>query len=1643
MAIRDTRAGGRATESGMSFQAGVGAWFAGHLATATPIGTRFGLKSSLPVRLQFETGRYLDDIEIDLADGDRILVQCKTTVDLSARSDGALSKTIAQLVSFYRDCRRNGQAPDPTRVTAVLAVGRAAPASLDELERACRFFDHGARWSDALETLPEASAKALAVFADAVRESWSGGDGALSEHHLAALARLFRIVRFAPQTGEADRLETARLLGGKLLDDESAGLAATDMLEAAVRQLVASGAPTDGQGLLNRLRTAGLNDRHSPIYDRDIEMLTKGTRGEIARLSRHARLHGGSERSVTRECMPDLDAAIDGGSLLVIGEPGAGKTGVLVMFAEERSRRTAPLVFLSTDRLGNVATADQLRMELGLQHGLLEILENWPGTEPGVLLIDALDASRGGQSERVFANLIEDAIERLSERWSVVASIRTFDLKNGVRFRGAVSGDPPSSRYSEPTLKNVRHFLIPNLTDRELDSLADVYVDLGRLVSDSSPSLRELLRNVFNLSLAAELVRDGEGAGGLDRVDTQSDLIDRYEDARLTDHRLQRAVLDVVSAMVDQNRLVIRTVRIGNADVEEVLRTGVLASPAVDLVSFSHHVLFDHAAGRFLLHWDRPELLVEQLSDDPSTGLLLGPALRFAVERIWRSDDPARTVSWRLMVDICARTDLDSVTASTALRTAVERVASVSDIEGLLALLAKRDRLDELGAVTVRLARFVGMRTSTVALTAGTALAWATLALEAARLRLRAFAETARLLLWVLQDIAGDGTDDHVMVSGEAARELLSYGWSGEGLQPFATQAIRFVGRSYATDKDASRELLARILVDPQFTARAHEEAAPLAECVLRISEVDPDFGVEIYECLFARGLPDDTKTWLGGHPSRIMPLSATRRQEYEHARWRLTRAFPSFMAKWPEHGTRAASAVAQADASHHGRTVLRICLRTRATINVVTNGRMLQDWRVERSASTQHEVLTAFEAFLRQVDAAGFHAVVDAASRGLTATRVWARILGIGGERADDVKVSLWPVATSPELLRVADLTRDAAILIGAVYPSRSSAEIAEFEEDLIRALAVAPGEEAQDGLRARRAIARVLHQIGDAGPVTSPLMQLKVEMEEAGELLGNHPYMSVRTYAGSSEEVPDHLLTAAGADLSSGVDKAVREVGREIEAGLRTWPEPPEAADVSSLWASVRSAVGMLDTASAVPVHREVERSAWGYIGNAVERLAGAASYSPDGSGHPSLGEMLQLVDRLAARPSAEEHDEDEEQEPDGTGLIAWGNWDVRVYAASAIVHLASRFGGADPSIVARMQRFVTDPGPAVRLQVAQSLNALWGVADARMWESADWIADEEMHPGVIAALVNGPLRRLSELEPDRVEELVSRILPRIVAGEGGLGTGRGEPLMESVAGLATRLWIGRGRPAAGLWVDHWLREPVVHDAFLWTFCSALRAALFERWLFPAEPDSADIQKRAHAFAETLAQAACLLVAESREVLLASDASSKRKEDAKLRFGVGSRLLDHLTNQFYFGSGAFRQDMGDDPSGLETDAAKVEFLQEYGAVLDAIGLGGGASTLHHLLELYEHLVDADPEGVFDKVATLLVGQGRAEEYHREGMGADAVVRLVRRYLADHRAVFDDGSRRIRLLELMKLFSGAGWPEAMALLYELPDLLR
>lgn len=1640
------RAGGRATEGGMSFQGSVGAWFAAHLVSEMPVGSRFGLSDrGCLTTLQLETGVGLDDIVVESDDNSAIFVQCKTRPSLESAANSDLGKTLRQLVRLVIARRTNPHEHlDPEHNSAVLAVAADAPRSLDDLHAACRVFDLGGQWHTVISQLSTKRRKALELFGAHVRAAWTTETGTPPlDEWLPALARLFHVVRFDLTQGGSDRREASRVLGARVYGREDAGEAPLGSLNTIVRDLIRSGAPANRIGLLRALRAAGHEDTRAPRFDSDIAQLQSRSAAELRRLDRHRRLAIGAN-PIPRSCLALLDAAIHGGSLLVTGEPGSGKTGVLVSLAERMQRGGAPVVFLSVDNLTVATTRLGLCQELVIQYDILEVLANWPGRSQAFLIIDALDASRGGPAESVFSTLIEEALDKLGERWSVIASIRTFDLKNGRRFRDAMRGAPPNRDFAVPGLDQVRHFQIKQLNDEEIAFVEQSASELRSLLESAPTPLRCLLRNVFNLSLAADLLNGGTTAPAFRSITTQSDLIRRYEDERLDTDLLQHAASAAIETMVDRQRLSVPRIQIRHPGIEGVLRAGVLVQDG-DRVAFSHHVLFDHVASRFYLDWDNPDRLLTQIGAHPAIGLLLGPSLRFAVEQIWREDNSDRANTWALVVALAKKPDLDPIVASVALRTVADHVEGLADV-GAMRVHLQRSTNDRraIGIMLSRLARFVQISIDEArSISSGASTAWASMALSAIKTDEPACIDAARFLLWTLFERADFNDQPFVRAFGEPARALLAKAWTLEPPQTLLSiNGIRFVAKSFGIDSTASRQLLEQAFQEPHFTQHAHEEATWIAEGISYIAASDPAFAVSIYATLFGRPVPQQGKTWIGGQRSQILALSSNRKQDYEQAYWRLGQFLPRFLEANPYFGSQAVvrailGLVGQSRTTERATVSAYVDDRT---ITIANDTFSLIDWRGHAHPPTDppNTILSAFATFLSTCSPNAFRVVADAVRSETASASVWARLFEVASRRMGMVDNVLWPVVTTPELISTLGLIRDAVTYLEKVYPTRTLEERHAFE---IRALA--PGLFDAEGQRAWRdsVLSRFLSVIPESALATDAMRSLRGELAQSGRLTGNRPVMSITTSWKPADNIEDRLLQRSGVDLERSPDREIRSAARSIENATGGVNASLDVSQIAGLWDAVVATVETIDAASEAAAHPETLHAAWGWIATAVERIAKSTTFDLLASAHPSLEDVVGLVSRLAESPYPEPSGEGDHE----NSMLAWGNWDVRVYAASSIVALAPRFGEAHPEIIARMATFLDDPVPAVRLQVEESLNVLWEVARPMMWTLARRIAKKEMDPRVLGFYVSGTLAHLAGADSAQCEEMLVLMLqrrPREPWSEGAKG--QHSSLDEAIGGLVAWFAVSRGMALSQEWIDTWIGDLVGGGRYLWHIISSLRPVLYYGFRPEQNSDEIVLYQRSKGILDEVVSRSAEYIEAARIDLQRADLTEAERAAAEQRYVAADRLLDHACNQLYFGSGAFQSgNQAQDSAGLLTVDAKRLFLTDYETTLDKIGRSGTARTLHHMIELYAYLVDANPTVVFDRVADIVTGPAAEEGYQFEGLGFGVLVVLVRRYLADYRPIFVDPVRRQRLVDVLELFSQAGWPEALKLLYDLPDVLR
>lgn len=1239
------RAGGRAAEAGLAFQAAVATWFAVHILVRAPVGSRFGINhQALPVAIRLETGESLDDIEVSQSDGGALHLQCKTRASLSSGSGAPLYKTVGQLARWVADAKAGDGLPDLNRNVALLAVRADAPRSLDDLESGCRSLDLGGSWAVTRLQRNQAERDALGVFEGIASPAWTAHRGGPPDDgDLTDLARIFRISRFTMDKGDSDWREVSQLLGRALYGSEVAGDAPLRDLEGVMRDLISSGAPADRDGLLRALRRRGHNDIGAPGFEADVARLRAVTKNELARLAIHGQLPLGRGASIARESDAPLIAAILAGSLLVIGEPGAGKTGSLIHAAATIADAGNTVIFLSLDRFPGVAIAADLASEIGLTHPLVDTLAAMPGGGRKILFIDALDAARGAPSEGVFATLIENVRQQLSEDWIVVASIRTFDLRNGRRFKQAFFGVAADSNHADSGLSAVRHFLVPRLSETDLATVGAASLELGTLLRSAPPKLSALLRNIFNLSLAAQLLADGTDVAAFHAIRTQLELINLYADARLTSTPLQQAAVATVTVMATRRRLSVRKVTIGHSALDAVIQSGVLTESG-DLVSFVHHVLFDHIAGRFYLEWDDPDALLAQLAGDTTVALLLAPALRFAVEQLWRADNAGRTLSWKLITGIFQATSIDPVLGNVALRIVVENIEAEQDIAGLVALVVGSPAQPWLAPLATRLAFFSKIVSEpSRGLASQVAIAWGRLALALLTSGERALDHPARVLLHTLFDSC-DFEDAAVQqIFGQAARLLLQLAWTPSlSLAGNSASAIRFVGKSFASAPAASRVLLDRILREPHFSQHADHEATWLAEQIVPITRVDPDFTIEIFAALYGQEINDNTASWFGGQRSRIMPLKSNRQQDFAHCRWHLGTAMGKVLAISPYHGTRAliAGLLGKCDVRGFGRGDAEQINLGATTIELRGYKYEPTPWDQEKAPGHNNEddLLHHYVCFLRGCDTAAFEASVAAASCAYATASIWTRIFGIGSERPQEVGHLLWPLIERPDFFDNRCVCREAARFVAAAWPTQICEARMNFE-------AMATDENRFKSENDRLHWRSIL--VGILGAVPGNLLELdatktlRVELESKDLLNAKQAFQS-RTGYQADFNIDDFILKQmrnAGADVEAGPNREVFDASNALHALIEQTPADCQSIDLTVLWSAAIALLALIEAHPGLQDH--VEQAAWGYFAQAVGRVASSLNYLPGTHGLPDVVVMSEHLERLAFSryPASEE--------------------------------------------------------------------------------------------------------------------------------------------------------------------------------------------------------------------------------------------------------------------------------------------------------------------------------------------------------------------------------------------------------------------
>jgi hypothetical protein len=1189
----------------------VAAWASAYLLSGRPLPGEFA-RVGIPIAVGAETALEVDDVAV-VSDDAVLLIQAKGGLTLRREPTSDMAKAIGQVVrQFHKGVpTENGIRPlNPHRdLLAIVGDGnmsRAAMALIDICDR-LRSLPATAPIDSAARTKTED--KALGCLLLHVVREWEAATGRKpTDSEIRSLTAVLAVK--ALDLIEGEPLAVAKVtLEGSLLNAPDVERAWTELVQVGLS--MASGQRWLNRNALVQALTVDIGPERRLVSD--VRQLRDISRATLSAISGHAELSVADHKLSVRRHQSDRLLADDANCVLV-GVPGAGKTGVLARLGEELVSAGHDVAILAIDQLG--LSAGSARHELGLAFDLAAVIRGWTGAGTGTLILDGLDAVRSEASTW----LRTLCLSLKGTRWRVVASIREFDLRHSREWQRVFSGVPLSDASADPELSHVRHLQLGPFSDAELSELSNQSNDIAALLRHASEGLLELLRVPFNLSVAAELLSSGQSQQSVSTVESEIELLNRYWQVRVADahdgvnrrivaRRLARVILDSRRLTVDSDSLADAP----SAAREALLHDGVLAEFSGRLRSggrtrlgFAHHTLFDFAVAALILTENDQSRLVRELDQDPNLVFVARPSIDFHFAELWHATSD-HDLFFEVVLQLAGS---DHVLAGIAAgRTILINFTELSDFDYLTTWL---ERTSDLGRIAAIAGWILG------AMEAG-----GIDEIEQVRSRVSAWAGlVARLSAFV--STRYDGVLAHQLSRFQVQLDAILEIGSGpaEADEERAATVARLVslGAAEPTTRGFLVRTLARLLpkavaVQPRHAATVRElldsaamEALPshvyvhLVDHADVLAQGDPDVATELLIAVWKFSPETDDVTTLS---SGVLGLTSTRRQDANHVKWQVGEEFAKFAAiAGLVRASRVVAAVASsARESEFVRHSFPLTFNDSSGAVELAFGTLPH----EPGMRGAEKILNAFIATLADAPLGDVSASLANLAQSVSHPEVWRSILAAGAQHPEGLGETMLATLGSGGLLANPE-TRHAAVALAVACASRNGDAWAELE----RALVKAAGLLADNPEAAERLTDQVISVI-PAALISDPQFQRRRAQLNGGEV----PQIPQPLDDFEAEWEP--VVTGLDETALSKLSPVHQHLFRSLSSALETFREATESPDTGPLLAALGECI------ESIELPAEELNLLWDCMVESCDALVGVSALRPDDPVGIAAAELL----------------------------------------------------------------------------------------------------------------------------------------------------------------------------------------------------------------------------------------------------------------------------------------------------------------------------------------------------------------------------------------------------------------------------------
>jgi hypothetical protein len=1332
---------------------------------------------------------------------------------------------------------------------------------------------------------------------------------------------------------------------------------------------------------------------------------------------------------------------IQTGHTLVVGEPGTGKSFLLEEISirlKQLRTRFYPIIVervLGNDRIG-------IGEALGLKTEIIDALNKFAGTQESYLLIDGLDAARSEAVQKQFRELIAD-IKRECPRWTIVASIRTYDALKSREIRLLFpQSDPVQSDFQVADIRQ-SHIFVPLLIDRELDQAAVQSGTVSHLLNDARQELRDLLRVPRHIEFMVNLVEDGfliERLVGLQSEVQLFDVIWEHYVLRGESSEIKRAIIKEMVAEMHTNRTmsINRTSmasripgRALTVAMEELLHHSILSEPfpGSDIIRFQNHTLFDYAIARHLIEPRDDPGTLEFLVRRENT-IFYRPSIAYFWTSQWFRDQEK---FWLIATRLGEARDLPPSIRLLPFVTIVEQARNTEDLKNLYAELEKRLPWsnDLLFYLLISLERF--LRRSKLD------NRWWILGLQAAAhyLMAREWGYYVGVLQWFtekdrLRHLEVHGKELKVLAS--TARQLMIRGWELNDTHLIRVNArlvVSMVCRMYHEDVQSSRQILEGILDRLGRVDAPIDELYWACEGITNIIDSDPEIVTRIYAKTFRHAELSESLTNMGGF---VMGLFSNRKQDFHMCRYLLKEAYEYFIRVASSSAIQALISVLDGYLADKEQDYLNELITMEgAGIRYTPDYSYIWD----QGRSYQDDVQQMMGDYQGWLNKLTDGEVIEEISAQLIQNNrfaaIWARTLASVEVNPANLKGLGTRLLSCLPILVGNDTHYYAVEALRAIFPLLSTDEKGQIEKTIL----LLPSYNASWYLNPEHMDARLEKVQFEFLTVMSPDMIISKELQrrwdEANQKRGlqaaERPFQ-LGDFTSSPYERKDWLRDA-GVDPDDKKNSPIIAISTEINTLVSNLGNAAPSVDqISEAEPLILRALKLYEESAGVADER-VRTDLFTEIAGFSEASVGNREFQLASSFAKTLLQVL--VD--AAKSAFPEYD------PRYHATFDHPSWSPapRIEAAQGLLKAFVIGKSDDPRIQNALAELAVDRVPAVRFHILRNLHALYSLDPHLYRRIRDAVATNEMTKGNLITLIHSidAIGSVQELVEENVKTVLN-IMDRIARNTGS------EEIEEQAIIVLVKIYIYHGEPAAKSAIDKIIAGGLeaakqTHTIYSYSFPRLIDGVSAR---FTTSHDHEAVSVRAYELVNL-----CLDFLD-RTLFKPGDEGS---EDHLSKLRDVYSIVNAVGEGFYFDMDFGQEHLRVDAVPLNDKERKLCYEMYAFPILNRLlqicdpakDRGLPASTAHQLIVMSLFWAPFSFGQILDLVHRICLAS-RFGGYPLDTFSIQDMKKFVELCLADYRPVLLDNPEFLeKISDILDLFISVGWSDAVDLVLKLDQVFQ